>query len=755
MLRKSLVLGLLVAFGCGDAERRLSSGGDAAVGGDDLAVPDLGGPPSVGPLQIMPQDPVVTVTAGQTPTVQFTATVDGVSWTIDRGELGSIGVGGGLFTPTGTIGGKATVTATLGTQQASTSVTVILQQTQNGDPDYKLPLPAPGTGGYGGVGGDGPAPGASADQQTSLSGTPKADSNVKILYPYDGTVWPRGLLPPLIQWNAAGHDFDSIAIQLRAKTFTYSGTFAKNPNLTTFKNLPIPEAVWKALTYSNGGKNDDITVTIVFAEGSNAFGPYTLTWHIAPATLKGTVYYNTYGTALVQNSGQRSCGPADTNCDAVRNDMTGPYFGAAIVAIKPGATEPSVVAGTTTPTNGTAGSSDVGCRVCHAVSTNGAKLITQRGDYTTSSAYDLLSGNLESGVSGINHSYPAVWPDGSWFLSSSGGMVNTDTTSQAYTFAGALLNPQPTGLPVGFRAALPVFSPDGKHLAFNFFAPASSGADARSLWTLDYDVGTKTFLSTSLRRLHTPTSGVDSWSSWLPTNSGVVFQNELSGGGATSTNFNGASFGFTRYGGQGVLWWVDATTGTAAPLDRLNGKGYLPTYGNNHTTAGDALLNYEPTVNPVVSGGYAWVVFTSRRLYGNVATADPYLSDPRNYDWTEPAKVGFTPKKLWVAAIDINAMPGTDPSYPAFYLPAQELQAGNARGFWTVDPCHAAGTACDSGDECCGGYCSPGGDGGALVCSQMQPTCSAPYDKCTQSSECCGAAQGIQCINGFCTDLIQ
>ena len=37
-------------------------------------------------------------------------------------------------------------------------------------------------------------------------------------------------------------------------------------------------------------------------------------------------------------------------------------------------------------------------------------------------------------------------------------------------------------------------------------------------------------------------------------------------------------------------------------------------------------------MNPVVSGGYAWVVFTSRRLYGNVAKNDPWQSDPRHYD---------------------------------------------------------------------------------------------------------------------------
>ena len=42
----------------------------------------------------------------------------------------------------------------------------------------------------------------------------------------------------------------------------------------------------------------------------------------------------------------------------------------------------------------------------------------------------------------------------------------------------------------------------------------------------------------------------------------------------------------------------------------------------------DVDLNYEPTVNPRPSGGYVWVVFTSRRMYGNEATIPPVLQRP-------------------------------------------------------------------------------------------------------------------------------
>src|SRR5262249_10902220 len=142
----------------------------------------------------------------------------------------------------------------------------------------------------------------------------------------------------------------------------------------------------------------------------------------------------------------------------------------------------------------------------------------------------------------------------------------------------------------------------------------------------------------------------------------------------------------TWQGSQAELWWADVPPNWNTPasphrLDALNGftsgQSYLPT-----TTAhpDDTKLNYEPTVNPIASGGYFWVVFSTRRMYGNIATGDPYDGG----DGTHPIS-----KKLWVAAIDADASKkaGTDVSHPAFYLPGQELNAGNMRGFWAVDPC--------------------------------------------------------------------
>ena len=726
---KFVVLPICIAlFSCAQHGGNGGTGTDGGSGGGGGGNDAGGGGPTGDAdtvFAIAPLAKVIMTAPGTSPTVQYSATVGGVpvspAWTTDRGELGTLDVSSGLYTTNGSIGGIGHVTATLGSASLTTTIEIDLAQISNGDDGY--PGGSAGAGGFGGVGGNGPGSGAGSSQIVVLESAGSADPAVHILYPYDGTVWPRGLLAPLVAWDPATHTFDAVMITLHSNHYDYTGTFSANA--TPFLNLPIPADVWNTLSYSNDGATDPVTVTIVFSDKvtKTSVGPYTLTWHIAPGTLKGTVYYNSYGTSLVTNSGQ--------------NDYDNLPFGAATLAIKPGATAPIVVAGSNS-------TDDSGCRVCHTVSANGQELITQHGnDYAVSSLYDLQT-YTESAVAGTVNVWPALAPDGSWFMTTSGASVASagDTTSRAYSGSGVLQSPQPTITPAGLQATLPVFSPDGKHMSFNFWGPGSAGGDSKSLATIDYDATTQTFSNKTVQ--YTPGTGVVSWSSFLPTNDAVVFEDELVSGAG--------QFGYTWKTGQGQLYWVDMATHTAHRLDAANGLGsngvaYLPTYGSNHTGSGDVVLNYEPTVNPVVSGGYAWVVFTSRRLYGNVATTSAYNSDPRDYDWRHT----ITPKKLWVAAIDLNAPPGTDPSHPAFYLPAQELYAGNARGVWTVDPCHADGSACETGDECCGGYCREGSGSSGLVCSSTQESCSQEYEICTQTSDCCGgSAAGIYCIDGHC-----
>jgi hypothetical protein len=143
-------------------------------------------------------------------------------------------------------------------------------------------------------------------------------------------------------------------------------------------------------------------------------------------------------------------------------------------------------------------------------------------------------------------------------------------------------------------------------------------------------------------------------------------------------------------------------------------------------------------------GGYYWVYFTSRRTYGNIIGNEVD-------EFAEKSKR----KKLWVAAIDVDWQSKEDPSHPAFYLPGQELEAGNMRAFAALEPCKADGASCESGGDCCGGFCSQTGtDGAGEPVLQCQPpvvgSCSQIGNACKTSADCCGVNEGTTCIAGQC-----
>jgi len=195
-----------------------------------------------------------------------------------------------------------------------------------------------------------------------------------------------------------------------------------------------------------------------------------------------------------------------------------------------------------------------------------------------------------------------------------------------------------------------------------------------------------------------------------------------------------------RHDQRGDLWFTSTESNTQTRLDALDGYS---TGGNVYLPANDANLSFAPTVLPEAVGGYFWVVFTSHRSYGNALASQADLPQDPLKGTPDVDALG----KLWVAAIDINATAGKDPSHPAFYLDGQELKADNLRGFWVLSPCQANATSCTSGDECCGGFCRPV-NGGPTVCTDTGGGCSNLFESCTTASDCCSGA--ALCINGKC-----
>jgi hypothetical protein len=665
----------------------------------------------------------LTVTLGQAPPgLVFHATMNGspvtAAWSIDRPSLGTLATSPAsqaTLTPAGNIGGLVDVSATLNGQTLSRPVFIELTGQQNGAnpnaPGESTQIPSSfaqlgAGGGIGGVGGEGLGPAVSdAATLDALTNPGGAQGQLTLLYPYDQTVFPRGLLAPLVQWTLAGgtsglvdagvvdagdggsglDDADAVELHLATTSgsFTWTGTFAPPAVLQQtgggFIRHPIPEDIWEMATNTAGGPTptgalDQLMLTVVVARGGVGYAAPRETWTIAAGPLVGTVYYDSYGTMLVQNSPDLSA--------------VGKEYGAAVLAIRAGATAPVVAAGTSSPAG-----TGTGCRVCHSAASGGSLLIAQQGnDYMTTSAYALQQSDVETVLSpdGGPYGWAGISADGTLLLTSSADLSAGTPLTQLFAYPLAapvgdagLVPPLPaSGLPAQLQAGTPAFSPDGKHVSFDFIG-GTLGAltgDGSQLVAMNFDPTTYEF--SSMQVLATVGGGAAGalFPSFFPTSDAVAYQYQL----VLSSPEQELE---TRNGAEAQIWWSDLATGTAAPLSAANGltaggtSSYLP---SSSAHPNDTVLNYEPTMSPMATAGYAWVIFTSRRLYGNVATTEPWQSDPRMYDAERVANA--TCKKLWVAAIDLNAPPGTDPSHPAFYLPAQELLAGNARGSWALDP---------------------------------------------------------------------
>jgi hypothetical protein len=144
-------------------------------------------------------------------------------------------------------------------------------------------------------------------------------------------------------------------------------------------------------------------------------------------------------------------------------------------------------------------------------------------------------------------------------------------------------------------------------------------------------------------------------------------------------------------------------------------------------------------------------------MYGNVAYDDPWDAEPCNPNGSPPTSCNENDcysgmpatKKLWVSAIDKTWTPGSDPSHPAFYLPGQELEAGNSDGYWVSSACAAVGQACETNDDCCNGT----GTGATTECKVVSAATVPPTSQCTNKTSCSPAGAACTTSADCCTGL--
>ena len=279
----------LACSGDGTSEHDSDGNGTHAQSDRDADVPDFGNAKPVADaaapapidaavpdgIGLLPEDATLKIEGGAAlPTLQYlvkapNGALQRAVFRVEDGGFGHID-SDGLFTPTGTRAGVTWIEARVGSTVLRTQLTIELSWTQNGaveDPNTAL------QGGHGGVGGEGPGGEISDDLRKTLDDKPKQDASFKWLYPYEGTVFPLGMLAPLMMWSTDS-TADAIAVHLSGDHFEYRGYFGRPPSLSTnapFVRHPIPQAVWEAATNSVAGHS--LTIEITLAKGDSAYGP--------------------------------------------------------------------------------------------------------------------------------------------------------------------------------------------------------------------------------------------------------------------------------------------------------------------------------------------------------------------------------------------------------------------------------------------------------------------------------------------------
>jgi hypothetical protein len=732
------VSGAAVAAACGSAPDSQSGSGDGGLAspapdggttGHFVTTGDDGSTPSVlaTGLQFDPPQATVTLdgTNPQTITFQLQASVAGgpmqsvtpSSIQFDRPDLASAMIGSPVsLTATGAYGGSGKLHAIFGGREAIATLNVVVAQRNLGT-----------------------VPTAVAAALDSAGVTPTDTAVTSILYPYDKTVFPLGLTAPLVMWTApagAAHASDVYRLQLKENVYSYD-VYSTTPIPATSPGPTaaqwgIDQSIWDRVTASNGGPGDPLQVVLSRYDSTTmtAAASASIAWTIAPASLRGAIYYWTASKSTLSDGGASDVGHIT---------RMAPGTGAQPVQLNSGK-----------------------CMGCHAVSADGTTLVAaiddpasapavppyvlgwQAPNYTRPWAvFDVSQTAPQAGYQSTQYGADlAVTPDGAYTVwgaptvTDGGGskvlsLSNTKTGALVVNSGlDALLGPL-----AGDVLSMPAFSPDGTMLAA-VRSPTSSDNvlpnSPKAIVYVNYTAGTQTFGAS----LSTVVSSTDpalttgetalAYPSFTPDNKYVAFH-----AGTLATGCQNGCDDTTPDDGQ--LYIAPVSGGGAVRLAAID----------DPPVAGDRNASVEPTFDPTAAGGYSWVVFTSMRAWGNMGWPVAAGEDV--------TKVENFKRRLWVAAVD-QSIGTVDPSHPAFYLAGQD-DTPNMRGFWANAQCIATPTAvettagsCDQGFECCSGFCTNG------KCANVSTlACQALGGTCTTAADCCNGASGVSCNGGTCS----
>lgn len=506
---------------------------------------------------------------------------------------------------------------------------------------------------------------------------PQDPSISSLLYPYDETVFPQGLSSPLLMWNGAGAN-DVYKVHYEQSNYSFDGYY--KPGLPA--SARIPQLIWDKMLASNLGEPLKIEVSRLDAATGTAYSSAKQTWKIAPASLRGAIYYWTT-SAMGQ-----------------------------MARINPG--------GSWEPLNGGA------CMGCHAVSSDGSTLVAAwEGKPTNDGSNDnraWVSFDLPAGTVRKESTFfagnVAVNNDGKFVVFGSQTLKLGDTATGMLLPNSGLealpLNPGMDGL------MTPAFSPDGLHLtavegAGTWYHNLTGGR----LVTMDFDPATQMFSNykglvnasefpAGQRAIAYPSYSPDS--KWISFHVGDY---------ATGCDQQGCDDFATQIG---LIAMQNVDGSPVVSLEKLT---------NGPPNGADDNRAFEPTFNPIERGGYFWVVFTSMRDYGHRIVGTPNNGKKRLWvaaidkdpqAGTDPSHPAFFLEGQDETTTNMRGFWALSPCIPSDAEPPPP---------------------CTAGFECCSGFCDDGecvtpqdfacvGVNG--MCQTDADCCNAPYVKCVNNT---------------------
>jgi len=578
---------------------------------------------------------------------------------------------------------------------------------------------------------------------------------IKIVYPNDGVLVPPNMNVIAVQWTPFGSgyteyevDFENSVTDTRIITKCAAETMdtGQPPAASGGCELDLTQAEWTLLSNANRG-NDAVAITVRGTTNGTCATTSQATVHLSftQEDLLGAIYY-------------------------WKSTVTSNGTGGQIWEKSFGDTNPEVQV-----TGASGGALSASCNGCHALSRDGLRMVVYSDDDDSDDEYSDVTGSLIDMTtsmpvgtayagrgSGQPPGFSAFSPDHGYYVTSDG--LGTSPTNNFTLWGGTsgTMSSTITFGSAGQRPTMPDWSPDGKSVIYTLpnqvaawdqggggglfgdggllggFGGGGTGARndddhafGGSLYTLPYTgngaFGTPAvFLASNGENNYYPSYSPDGQFvvfDRAPQNTSVSMINGCTG---TSPEVFCPNDSFSNPAAR-LMLMPNVAASTPIDLQKANGSA-----ASAPLPLSNSWPRWSPFVQTYRGNSLLWVAFSSTRDYGvrvrNHLSGMYQCYPPDSYELAGAAHhTTFAAQcqqpKLWMAAINLSEVKDTDPSFPAFFLPFQDITTHNHTPQWTQQvvtmPLVDAGVCVGNGGNCMtdpSACCAPLTCGGSGTC---------------------------------------